>query len=164
MDGAGVQPRQLRPYPSQLRQYLVVQRHGPSPPHVVSKGFHPFVGYRYGLANDVKMPSRSLEVKFTAGYILPKDATEAEPADLPWDIISHVVSKGFHPGRPRLLVEGPAHVGDGEGGKPLGPVRDAPGLPLILPATTSPWTAISGSCTVTRAGPLWDTATGWRTT
>ena len=50
----------------------------------------PFAGYRYGLANDVRMPSRSLEVKFTAGYILPKDATEEEPSDLPWDIISIV--------------------------------------------------------------------------
>lgn len=50
----------------------------------------PFAGYRYGLANDVKMPSRSLEVKFTAGYVLPKDATEDEPSDLPWDIISIV--------------------------------------------------------------------------
>ena len=36
------------------------------------------------------MPSRSLEVKFTAGYVLPKDATEDEPSDLPWDIISIV--------------------------------------------------------------------------
>ena len=50
----------------------------------------PFRGYRYGLANDVKTPSRSLEVKFTAGYILPKDATEEEPSDLPWDIIAIV--------------------------------------------------------------------------
>ncbi len=50
----------------------------------------PFQGYRYGLANDVKTASRSLEVKFTAGYVLPKDATEDEPADLPWDIISIV--------------------------------------------------------------------------
>ena len=50
----------------------------------------PFRGFRYGLANDVKMPSRSLEVKFTAGYILPKDATEEEPSDLPWDITAIV--------------------------------------------------------------------------
>lgn len=50
----------------------------------------PFRGYRYGLANDVGMSSRSLEVKFTAGYVLPKDATDDEPSDLPWDIIAIV--------------------------------------------------------------------------
>ena len=48
----------------------------------------PFYGYRYGLANDVRMASRSLEIKYTAGYVLPKDATEDEPCDLPWDIMS----------------------------------------------------------------------------
>nr|DAS18192.1 MAG TPA: hypothetical protein [Caudoviricetes sp.] len=35
----------------------------------------------------------------------------------------HVVAEGFHPRRPGLLVEGPGHVGDREGGKPLGPVH-----------------------------------------
>lgn len=50
----------------------------------------PFRGYPYGLANDIRMASRSLEVKFTAGYVLPKDATEDEPSDLPWDILSIV--------------------------------------------------------------------------
>lgn len=49
-----------------------------------------FRGYPYGLANDYRAASRYLEVKFTAGYVLPKDATEDEPSDLPADIISIV--------------------------------------------------------------------------
>ena len=37
-----------------------------------------FRGYVGGLANDYIAPRRYLEVKFTAGYVLPKDATEDE--------------------------------------------------------------------------------------
>lgn len=47
-------------------------------------------GYPGGLANDYMLLSRYLEVKFTAGYVLPKDATPDEPSDLPADIISIV--------------------------------------------------------------------------
>ena len=50
----------------------------------------PFRGYVGGLSNDITAPRRYLEIKYTAGYILPKDATEDEPADLPADIISIV--------------------------------------------------------------------------
>ena len=49
-----------------------------------------FRGYVGGLANDYVSPRRYLEVKFTAGYVLPKDATKDEPADLPADIIAIV--------------------------------------------------------------------------
>lgn len=50
----------------------------------------PVRGYPSGLAQDFHAMSRYLEVKFTAGYILPKDATEDEPSDLPADIIAIV--------------------------------------------------------------------------
>lgn len=49
-----------------------------------------FRGYIAGLANDYVFPRRYLEVKYTAGYILPKDATPEEPSDLPADIIGIV--------------------------------------------------------------------------
>jgi len=45
-----------------------------------------FKGYIDGLANDYIASKRYLEVKYTAGYILPKDGTEEEPSDLPYDI------------------------------------------------------------------------------
>lgn len=50
----------------------------------------PVRGYAGGLAMDYQALSRYLEVKFTAGYVLPKDATEDEPSDLPADIIAIV--------------------------------------------------------------------------
>ena len=34
-------------------------------------------GYRRGLAYDIVAPMRVIEVSYTAGYVLPKDATEA---------------------------------------------------------------------------------------
>ena len=43
-------------------------------------------GYRGGLANDIVLRSRYLRVSYIAGYVLPKDATEEEPATLPYDI------------------------------------------------------------------------------
>lgn len=46
-----------------------------------------FRGYIGGLANDYQTSRRYLEVKYTAGYILPKDGTEEEPADLPADLM-----------------------------------------------------------------------------
>lgn len=49
-----------------------------------------FRGYIAGLANDYVAAKRYLEVKYTAGYVLPKDATEDEPADLPADILAIV--------------------------------------------------------------------------
>lgn len=43
-------------------------------------------GYIGGLANDAVAGKRYLQVVYTAGYILPKDATEEEPSDLPYDL------------------------------------------------------------------------------
>ena len=43
-------------------------------------------GYIGGLANDVQARRRYLQVSYTAGYILPKDATEETPSDLPADL------------------------------------------------------------------------------
>ena len=52
-------------------------------------------GYRRGLANDIIESKRNIEVRYTAGYVLPKDATEEEPQTLPadleglvWDMVS----------------------------------------------------------------------------
>lgn len=52
-------------------------------------------GYRRGLAYDIVAPKRIIEVSYTAGYVLPKDATENDPQTLPedlegllWDIVS----------------------------------------------------------------------------
>ena len=52
-------------------------------------------GYRKGLAYDIIAPKRAIEVSYTAGYVLPKDATEDDPQTLPadlegllWDIVS----------------------------------------------------------------------------
>lgn len=47
-------------------------------------------GYTGGLAGDVTMGRRYLKVAYTAGYILPKDATEERPSDLPYDLQSIV--------------------------------------------------------------------------
>lgn len=51
--------------------------------------------YRRGLAFDIVAPKRAIEVCYTAGYVLPKDATENEPQTLPpdlegliWDMVS----------------------------------------------------------------------------
>jgi len=49
-----------------------------------------FRGYRAGLANDYIASRRYLEVRYTAGYVLPKDATEETPATLPDDLQSVV--------------------------------------------------------------------------
>lgn len=46
----------------------------------------PWRGYPYGLAYDPVMTSKNVLIEYTAGYILPKDATESEPATLPADI------------------------------------------------------------------------------
>lgn len=46
----------------------------------------PLRGYRGGLAYDVYAPMRCLEVKYTAGYVLPKDATKNDPCTLPYDL------------------------------------------------------------------------------
>lgn len=55
----------------------------------------PKAGYRRGLAYDIVAPKRAIEVCYTAGYVLPKDATEDDPQTLPadlegllWDIVS----------------------------------------------------------------------------
>ena len=45
-----------------------------------------FRGYIAGLAYDYILASRYLEVKYTAGYVLPKDATENDPCTLPADL------------------------------------------------------------------------------
>jgi hypothetical protein len=46
----------------------------------------PLRGYRGGLAYDIVAPMRCLEVKYTAGYVLPKDAAEEDPCTLPADL------------------------------------------------------------------------------
>lgn len=46
----------------------------------------PFNGYVGGLAYDYLLASRYLEVSYTAGYVLPKDATPEEPCTLPADL------------------------------------------------------------------------------
>ena len=43
-------------------------------------------GYRSGLSSDIRLLSRYLEIIYTAGYILPKDATDDQPATLPADL------------------------------------------------------------------------------
>lgn len=52
-------------------------------------------GYRRGLAYDVVATKRVIEVSYTAGYVLPKDATDDDPQTLPadlegllWDMVS----------------------------------------------------------------------------
>lgn len=54
-------------------------------------------GYRSGLAYDIVAPKRAIEVSYTAGYVLPKDATEEDPQTLPadleglvWDMVSQI--------------------------------------------------------------------------
>ena len=51
-----------------------------------------FRGYTSGLAGDYVASKRYLEVRYIAGYILPKDATPEEPSDLPADILAIVWS------------------------------------------------------------------------
>lgn len=43
-------------------------------------------GFRSGLANDITSRARYIRVAYTAGYILPKDGTEEQPSDLPYDL------------------------------------------------------------------------------
>ena len=45
-----------------------------------------FRGYVGGLSYDFLLAARYLEVKYTAGYVLPKDATEDDPGTLPADL------------------------------------------------------------------------------
>lgn len=52
-------------------------------------------GYRRGLAHDIVASKRCIEVGYTAGYVLPKDATDDDPQTLPsdlegllWDMVS----------------------------------------------------------------------------
>lgn len=43
-------------------------------------------GWRRGLAHDIVALKRVIEVRYTAGYVLPKDATEDDPQTLPADL------------------------------------------------------------------------------
>lgn len=52
-------------------------------------------GWRRGLAYDIVAPKRAIEVGYTAGYVLPKDASDDDPQTLPadleglvWDMVS----------------------------------------------------------------------------
>ena len=54
-------------------------------------------GYRRGLAYDIIASKRVIEVSYSAGYVLPKDATEDDPQTLPadleglvWDMVSQM--------------------------------------------------------------------------
>ncbi len=56
-------------------------------------------GYRKGLSYDIIAIKRIIEIKYTAGYVLPKDATEDNPQTLPadleglvWEIVSQAYS------------------------------------------------------------------------
>lgn len=42
--------------------------------------------YLGGLAYDKVAPKRYLKVSYSAGYVLPKDATDGQPSDLPYDL------------------------------------------------------------------------------
>lgn len=58
----------------------------------------PYRGYPQGLTGDSVMGSRNLEVRYTAGYVLPKDATEDDPATLPADLemlVQEMVMSGY---------------------------------------------------------------------
>ncbi|MDR1465436.1 MAG: hypothetical protein LBJ11_09085 [Oscillospiraceae bacterium] len=51
----------------------------------------PLQGYRSGLAYDIVAPKRNIEVKYTAGYVLPKDAhPPRDPCTLPADLLGVV--------------------------------------------------------------------------
>ena len=43
-------------------------------------------GWRRGLAYDIVTQKRVIEVEYTAGYVLPKDATDDDPQTLPADL------------------------------------------------------------------------------
>lgn len=63
-------------------------------------------GYRRGLAYDIVELKRNIEVWYTAGYVLPKDANKRNPQTLPadleglvWDMIAQMyatLSNGSH--------------------------------------------------------------------
>ncbi len=58
----------------------------------------PKAGYRRGLAYDIVAPKRKIEVSYTAGYVLPQDATEDDPQTLPADLeglIWEMVSQAY---------------------------------------------------------------------
>lgn len=46
----------------------------------------PVRGYASGLGNDLKASRKYLRVTYRAGFVLPKDATEEAPSDLPYDL------------------------------------------------------------------------------
>lgn len=50
----------------------------------------PYRGYPSGLSGDYLAPQRYLLVEYTAGYVLPKDATADSPCTLPADLESLV--------------------------------------------------------------------------
>jgi len=55
-------------------------------------------GWRAGLAFDIVASKRVIEVNYTAGYVLPKDATKDNPRTLPYDLeglIWDMVSKAY---------------------------------------------------------------------
>lgn len=43
-------------------------------------------GLKPGLAYNIIVPKRIIEVSYTAGYVLPTDATENNPQTLPTDL------------------------------------------------------------------------------
>lgn len=43
-------------------------------------------GYPYGLTGDPITGSRDIEIRYTAGYVLPWEATDEEPSNLPADL------------------------------------------------------------------------------
>lgn len=45
-----------------------------------------YYGYPYGLTQEPVTGSRNIEVRYTAGYVLPGDANDDDPCDLPADL------------------------------------------------------------------------------
>ena len=55
-------------------------------------------GYRRGLAYDIVVSKRVIEVSYTAGYVLPKDADDEHPQTLPADLeglVWEIVSQAY---------------------------------------------------------------------
>lgn len=51
-----------------------------------------YEGYPHGLAGDSIAAKRNIKIAYTAGYVLPKDATDDNPATLPDDIEALCIS------------------------------------------------------------------------
>jgi len=98
-DAIGAQELVLRQWPILAVEYVLDTQAGAEIPAeeydintggdigiLYNDGGWPLRGHRGGLAYDIITPMRCLEVKYTAGYVLPKDAAEDDPCTLPADL------------------------------------------------------------------------------